>query len=74
VKTEDDPLDPTPLPAVRETAAAMRYLDEAVADAGELALLCQPRGDVHVSRPCPASAAAVIASASIQTSSDPNSG
>lgn len=27
VKTEDDPLDPTPVPATRETNAAMRYLD-----------------------------------------------
>ena len=38
VKTEDDPLDPTPVPAMRETAAAMRYLDEAVTDAGGIAL------------------------------------
>src|SRR5919204_4705844 len=30
VKTEDDPLDPTPVPAMRESIAAMRYLDEAV--------------------------------------------
>ena len=27
VKTEDDPLDPAPVPAMRETIAAMRYLD-----------------------------------------------
>ncbi|MFL5905516.1 MAG: NAD-dependent epimerase/dehydratase family protein, partial [Solirubrobacteraceae bacterium] len=29
VKTEDDPLDPTPLPNTVETNAAMRHLDEA---------------------------------------------
>jgi nucleoside-diphosphate-sugar epimerase len=34
VKTEDDPLDATPVPTMRETAAAMRYLDQAVTDAG----------------------------------------
>jgi nucleoside-diphosphate-sugar epimerase len=38
VKTEDDPLDPTPVPAMRETDAAMRYLDQAVMDAGGIAL------------------------------------
>jgi nucleoside-diphosphate-sugar epimerase len=38
VKTEDDPLDPNPLPAMRETSAAMRYLDQAVTDAGGIAL------------------------------------
>jgi nucleoside-diphosphate-sugar epimerase len=38
VKTEDDPLDPTPLPSMRETSAAMRYLDQAVTDAGGIAL------------------------------------
>src|SRR3712207_1826730 len=38
VKTEDDPLDPEPVPAMRETAAAMRYLDEAVTEAGGIAL------------------------------------
>jgi 2-alkyl-3-oxoalkanoate reductase len=38
VKTEDDPLDPTPPPATRETNAAMRYLDEAVTEAGGIAL------------------------------------
>jgi nucleoside-diphosphate-sugar epimerase len=38
VKTEDDPLDPTPPPNMRETNAAMRYLDEAVTDAGGIAL------------------------------------
>src|SRR4051794_26859865 len=38
VKTEADPLDPTPVPAMRETVAAMRYLDETVTDAGGIAL------------------------------------
>jgi len=38
VKTEDDPLDPTPVAGARETNAAMRYLDQAVTDAGGIAL------------------------------------
>jgi nucleoside-diphosphate-sugar epimerase len=38
VKTEDDPLDPTPMPSTRETSAAMRHLDQAVIDAGGIAL------------------------------------
>jgi 2-alkyl-3-oxoalkanoate reductase len=38
VKTEDDPLDPAPVPAMRETIAAMRYLDQAVTSAGGIAL------------------------------------
>ena len=38
VKTEEDPLDPTPVPAMRESIAAMRYLDEAVTAAGGIAL------------------------------------
>jgi nucleoside-diphosphate-sugar epimerase len=38
VKTEDDPLDPDPVPSTRETNAAMRYLDEAVTSAGGIAL------------------------------------
>jgi 2-alkyl-3-oxoalkanoate reductase len=38
VKTEDDPLDPNPLPTTRESQAAMRYLDQAVTDAGGVAL------------------------------------
>jgi 2-alkyl-3-oxoalkanoate reductase len=38
VKTEDDPLDPTPVSSMRETNAAMRHLDEAVAGAGGIAL------------------------------------
>jgi nucleoside-diphosphate-sugar epimerase len=38
VKTEDDPLDPTPPASARETNAAMRHLDEAVVAAGGIAL------------------------------------
>ncbi|MBD0283628.1 MAG: NAD(P)-dependent oxidoreductase [Thermoleophilaceae bacterium] len=38
IKNEEDPLDPTPVPAMRETDAAMRYLDRAVTDAGGIAL------------------------------------
>jgi nucleoside-diphosphate-sugar epimerase len=38
VKTEDDPLDPTPVAGTHETNAAMRYLDEAVTGAGGIAL------------------------------------
>jgi 2-alkyl-3-oxoalkanoate reductase len=38
VKTEEDPLDPTPVAGTRETNAAMRHLDEAVTDAGGIAL------------------------------------
>jgi 2-alkyl-3-oxoalkanoate reductase len=38
VKTEDDPLDPSPPASARETNAAMRYLDQAVTDAGGVAL------------------------------------
>jgi 2-alkyl-3-oxoalkanoate reductase len=38
VKTEDDPLDPTPVKGMTETAAALRYLDEAVAQAGGIVL------------------------------------
>ncbi|MFL5842093.1 MAG: NAD-dependent epimerase/dehydratase family protein [Thermoleophilaceae bacterium] len=38
VKTEDDRLDPDPVPSTRETNDAMRYLDEAVTDAGGIAL------------------------------------
>jgi nucleoside-diphosphate-sugar epimerase len=38
VKTEDDPLEPAPLPSMREGFAAMRYLDEAVTEAGGIAL------------------------------------
>ena len=38
VKTEEDPLDPHPLAGMRETSAAMNYLDQAVTEAGGIAL------------------------------------
>jgi len=38
VKTEDDPLDPTPVPAMRETLAAIRHLEHVVTKAGGVAL------------------------------------
>jgi nucleoside-diphosphate-sugar epimerase len=38
VKTETDPLDPTPPSAMQETNAAMRHLDQAVTEAGGIAL------------------------------------
>jgi nucleoside-diphosphate-sugar epimerase len=38
VKTEDDPLDPSPPAMARETNTAMSYLDQAVTDAGGIAL------------------------------------
>jgi nucleoside-diphosphate-sugar epimerase len=38
MKTEDDPLDPTPPPNTLETNAAMRHLDETVTAAGGIAL------------------------------------
>jgi nucleoside-diphosphate-sugar epimerase len=38
VKTEDDPLDSAPARSTREALAATRYLDEAVRDAGGIAL------------------------------------
>ena len=38
VKTEDDPLDPTPVRHTEQTNAAMRHLDLAVTDAGGIAL------------------------------------
>src|SRR5580698_27704 len=38
VKTEDDPLDPSPPAVARETNAAMRYLDQATVAAGGIAL------------------------------------
>jgi 2-alkyl-3-oxoalkanoate reductase len=38
VKTEDDPLDPSPVASARETNEAMRHLDEAVTSAGGIAL------------------------------------
>jgi len=38
VKAEDDPLDPDPVPAMRETEAAMTHLDRAVTAAGGVAV------------------------------------
>jgi nucleoside-diphosphate-sugar epimerase len=38
VKSEDDPLDPTPVPAMRESVAAMRHLEDTVTEAGGIAL------------------------------------
>jgi 2-alkyl-3-oxoalkanoate reductase len=38
IKTENDPLDETPVEGMRDTTAAMRYLDDAVTDAGGIAL------------------------------------
>jgi 2-alkyl-3-oxoalkanoate reductase len=38
VKSEDDPLDADPVEGMRETSAAMTYLDEAVTAAGGIAL------------------------------------
>jgi 2-alkyl-3-oxoalkanoate reductase len=38
VKTEDDPLDPNPIAGTRESNSAMRHLDEAVTEAGGIAL------------------------------------
>jgi nucleoside-diphosphate-sugar epimerase len=38
VKTEDDPLDPTPVSAMRETLAGLRHLEQAVVAAGGVAL------------------------------------
>ena len=38
VKTEDDPLDPSPLEGMRETMAALVHLEEAVVAAGGIAL------------------------------------
>ena len=38
VKSEDDALDPTPVEGMRETMAAVTYLDEAVTNAGGIAL------------------------------------
>jgi len=55
VKTEDDPLDPTPVPAMRETEAAMIYLDRAVTAAGGIALRCGNSTAIPTtgwSRPC----------------------
>jgi nucleoside-diphosphate-sugar epimerase len=38
VKTEQDPLDPTPVPTMRKTLGAISHLEQAVVDAGGLAL------------------------------------
>ncbi|MGH8720571.1 MAG: NAD-dependent epimerase/dehydratase family protein [Burkholderiales bacterium] len=38
VKTEEDPLDPTPVVGMRATSAAMSYLEQAVTGAGGIAL------------------------------------
>jgi len=38
VKTEEDPLDPSPVPTMRETLAAIRHLEQAVVHAGGVAL------------------------------------
>ena len=38
VKSEDDPLDPSPVAGMREIAAALRYLEQAVTDAGGIVL------------------------------------
>ena len=38
VKTEEEPLDPMPVPAMRETLAAIGHLERAATDAGGLAL------------------------------------
>jgi 2-alkyl-3-oxoalkanoate reductase len=38
VKTEDDPLDPTPVPSMRQSQAAMRHLEQKVTEAGGIAL------------------------------------
>jgi 2-alkyl-3-oxoalkanoate reductase len=38
VKSEEDPLDPTPVPAMRETLGAIRHLEQVVVDAGGIVL------------------------------------
>ncbi|HSD79767.1 MAG TPA: NAD-dependent epimerase/dehydratase family protein, partial [Solirubrobacteraceae bacterium] len=38
VKTEDDPLDPTPVATTQKSNAAMRHLEQAVTNAGGIAL------------------------------------
>jgi nucleoside-diphosphate-sugar epimerase len=38
IKTEEDPLDPAPAPAMRESLAAIRHLEQAVVDAGGIVL------------------------------------
>jgi nucleoside-diphosphate-sugar epimerase len=38
VKSEDDPLDPTPVPSTRQSNAAMRHLEHTVSETGGIAL------------------------------------
>ena len=38
VKSEDDPLDPTPVPSTRQSNAAMRHLEQTVTEADGIAL------------------------------------
>lgn len=38
IKSEKDPIDPAPLPTTRQTNAAMSHIDQAVTDAGGIAL------------------------------------
>lgn len=38
IKTEEDPLDPAPAPAMRESLAAIRHLEQAVVNAGGIVL------------------------------------
>jgi nucleoside-diphosphate-sugar epimerase len=38
VKSEDDPLDPTPMPSTRQSHAAMRHLEQVATDAGGIVL------------------------------------
>jgi nucleoside-diphosphate-sugar epimerase len=38
VKSEDDPLDPSPVPSTRGSNAAMRHLEQTVTEAGGIAL------------------------------------
>ena len=52
VKTEEDPLDPTPVPTMRETLAAIRHLEQATVSAGGAVLryggLYGSRADVQL--------------------------
>jgi nucleoside-diphosphate-sugar epimerase len=47
VKTEDDPLDPHPPKAMRESIAAIRYLEETVTEAGGIAGLALRYGALY---------------------------
>ncbi|MGB0097838.1 MAG: hypothetical protein WBP81_35530 [Solirubrobacteraceae bacterium] len=53
VKTEADPLDATPVSAMRETVDAMRYLDETVTAAGGIALVSLDLSIQWLSLPLP---------------------